>query len=171
MWLLVVLIGWPLAEIALFVTLGGAIGLWPTMAMVIGSGFLGVAVLRGRGLRSFEQMRRSMALNPHQPMAEGLVTKFAAVLLILPGFLTDALGLVLLIPPVQRFLIHRIGVKIRAAGVSMMSSMAASRMTDHSAETPHQSGDVVEGDVVEGDFEELQVGKRPTHPPSGWTRH
>jgi UPF0716 protein FxsA len=166
MWLLVVLIGWPLIEIALFVTLGGAIGLWPTLAIVLGSGFLGVAILRGLGMRSLEQMRRGMSVNPHQPLAEGLMTRFAAVLLILPGFLTDVLGVLLLIPPVQRFVIHRIGVEIRAAGVNLMSSMAAARMAEHPAPSHPQPGD-----VVEGDFEELEGGKRPTHPPSGWTKH
>lgn len=166
MWLLVGVIGWPLIEIALFVTLGGAIGLWPTMAIVLGSGFLGVAILRRHGLQSLVQMRSGFALNPHQPLAAGLVTKFAALLLILPGFLTDGLGLLLLIPPVQRFVIHRIGVEIRAAGVSMMGKMAASQMGGHAAPVPTQPGD-----VVEGDFEELEDGKRPTHPPSGWTRH
>jgi UPF0716 protein FxsA len=166
MWLLVVLIGWPLVEIALFVTLGGAIGLWPTLGIVLGSGFLGVAILRGRGLHSFDQLRRGFSLNPHQPLAEGLMTKFAALLLILPGFLTDLLGIALLIPPVQRFVIHRIGVEVRAAGVNMAARMAAAQMTGHP--TPAQSQP---GDVVEGDFEELEDGKRPTHPPSGWTRH
>ena len=166
MWLLVVLVGWPLVEIALFVSLGGAIGLWPTLAIVLGSGFVGVTILRQGGLRSLDQMRGGFSLNPHQPLAEGLVTKLAAMLLILPGFLSDALGLLLLIPPVQRLVIRHIGIKIRGAGVSMMHSMNASRVGEHSTQMPTQ-----DGDVVEGDFEELEGSKRPTHPPSGWTRH
>lgn len=166
MWLLIGVIGWPLIEIALFVTLGGAIGLWPTMAIVLGTGFLGVAILRGHGLPSLAQMRSGFAMNPHQPLAEGLVTKFAALLLILPGFLTDAIGLLLLIPPVQRLVIHRIGVEIKAAGISMMGKMAAAQMAGRAHPVQSQPGD-----VVEGDFEELEDGKRPTHPPSGWTRH
>lgn len=166
MWLLLVVIGWPLIEIALFVTLGGAIGLWPTMAIVLGSGVLGVAILRARGLVPLARMRSGFVLNPHQPLAEGLITKFAAVLLILPGFLTDTLGLLLLIPPVQRFVIHRIGVEIRAAGVTMMGKMVAARMAGHQAPVQSQPGD-----MVEGDFKDLADGKHPTHPPSGWTRH
>lgn len=166
MWLLVVLIGWPLAEITLFVTVGGAIGLWPTLGIVLGTGFLGVAILRGRGMHSIDQMRRGFSLNPQQPVAEGLLTRFAALLLILPGFLSDAMGLLLLFPPVQRLVIHRIGLKIQAAGATMMGSMGSPRMGDHPVSMPTE-----EGDVVEGDFEVLEGGKRPTHPPSGWTRH
>lgn len=166
MWLLIGLVGWPLVEIALFVTLGGTIGLWPTLAVVIGTGLLGMAILRKRGMRSFGQLRQTVTLQPKQPLGAGLLTMFAAVLLILPGFLTDALGLLLLIPPVQRFVLHRIGVELRAAGVNLVGRMVASRVTQ-----PLAGAGETDGAVIDGEFHEVEGGKRPTHPPSGWTRH
>ena len=166
MWLLIGLVGWPLIEIALFVTVGGAIGLWPTLAIVVGTGVLGVSILRGRGMRSFGQLRQTVTMQPRQPLGEGLVTMGAAVLLVLPGFLTDALGLLLLIPPVQRFVLRRIGVELRAASVNWAASLAANRMT-----RPHPSAVEPDSTVIEGEIVEMDGGKRPTHPPSGWTRH
>jgi len=171
MWLLVVLIGWPLVEIALFVTLGAVIGLWPTLAIVVGTGFLGVTILRRRGLRSLGQLRQSVTLQPHQPLGDGLLTMLAALLLILPGFLTDFFGLLLLIPPVRRFVVHRIGVELRAASVNLMGSLAANRMAHPRPAAAEPVGPEINGPVIDGEFHEVEDVKRPTHPPSGWTRH
>ena len=166
MWLLIGLVGWSLIEIALFVTLGSAIGLWPTLAIVVGTGLLGLAILRVRGMRSLGQLRQTVTLQPKQPLGEGLLTMFASVLLILPGFLTDALGLLLLIPPVQRLVLHRIGIELRAASVNWVASIAANRMTRPSPAAPEPVGP-----VIDGEFQEVGGDKRPTHPPSGWTQH
>ena len=166
MWLLMGLVGWPLIEIALFVTLGGAIGLWPTLAIVVGTGLLGISILRGRGMRTFGQLRQTVTMQPRQPLGEGLVTMVAAILLVLPGFLTDALGLVLLIPPVQRFVLRRIGVELRAASVNWAASVTANRMG-----RPHPGAAERDDQVIEGEIQEMAQEARPTHPPSGWTRH
>ena len=166
MWLLLGLVGWPLTEIALFVTLGGAIGLWPTLAIVVGTGLLGISILRGRGMRTFGQLRQTVTMQPRQPLGEGLVTMVAAILLVLPGFLTDALGLVLLIPPVQRFVLRRIGVELRAASVNWAASFPTNRMG-----RPHPSAAEPDDQVIEGEIQEMVQEVRPTHPPSGWTRH
>ena len=157
MWLLIGLVGWPLTEIALFVTAGSAIGLWPTLAIVVGTGLLGLSILRRRGMRSFGQLRQTVTLQPKQPLGEGLVTMVAAILLILPGFLTDALGLLLLIPSVQRFVLHRIGEEMRAASVNWAASLAANRMT-----RPHPTAAEPDGPVIEGEIVEMDSDKRPT---------
>lgn len=166
MWLLIGLVIWPLIEIALFVTLGSAIGLGLTLVVVVGTAALGVAILRGRGMRSFGQLRQNVTLQPQQPLGEGLLTMFAAVLLILPGFLTDALGLLLLVPPIQRLVLNQISVELRSAGVNLMGRMVASRMM-----RPHAAAAETDGTVIDGEFREVEGGKRPAHPPSGWTRH
>jgi UPF0716 protein FxsA len=61
------LLAWPLIEIALFVTIGGAIGLWLTLLVVIGTGFLGVALLQRQGLRSAEAAQGLAAFARKQP--------------------------------------------------------------------------------------------------------
>ena len=95
---------WPLAEIALFVTVGGAIGLLWTLVVIAGSAVLGVWLLRSRGVRSAAEMRRGLTVvrgGGLGKLAGDVMVMLAGVLLILPGFLTDMIGLVLLVPPIR----------------------------------------------------------------------
>lgn len=151
------LLAWPLIEIALFVTIGGAIGLWLTLLVVIGTGFLGVALLQRQGLRSAERLRRQMdqMRDPLSSAGDGALLALAAMLLILPGFLTDFLGALLLIPPFRRLLIAQMA---RRFGVVSMRSDQPARRSD--------------GIVIDGEFVEIDPDpNRPPSQPSGWTRH
>jgi UPF0716 protein FxsA len=151
------LLAWPLIEIALFVTIGGAIGLWLTLFVVIGTGVLGVALLRRQGLRSAERLRRQMdeMRDPLGAAGDGALRAFAAILLILPGFLTDFLGALLLLPPLRAALIAQIA---RRVGVVSMRSDQPARRAD--------------GIVIDGEFVEVDPDPhRPPARPSGWTRH
>ena len=152
------IIGWPLIEIALFVIVGGWIGLWATLAIVLGTGVLGVSILRGAGLRSVAQVRQTVSGLQAQalPVVRGLMTALGALLLILPGFLGDAVGLVLLLPPIQVKVMQVIDARLQAAGVQMRAPRPA----------PAE-----QGTVIDGDFTEVEPGKQPTHMSSGWTRH
>lgn len=105
--LLLALIALPLIEIALFVWVGGRIGVWPVLALVILGALVGIGVLRGRMARLPELARAGT--DPGALLAGGAMTALGAFLLILPGFLTDALGLALLLPPVQRAIARRLG--------------------------------------------------------------
>lgn len=108
MWVFAVVLAVPLIEIALFVTVGGWLTLWPTLAIVIGTAFLGVYIMRQLGLRAMSDMQtasRGMQ-NPVTPMAHNALIMMAGVLLLLPGFLTDSLGLLLLIAPLREWVIH-----------------------------------------------------------------
>lgn len=164
MWFFVIFVGWPLLEIALFVTVGGWLGLWPTLAAVLGSGLLGVAILRGLGLQSAAQLRQSV-LGPHSVevlAGTRVVTLLAAVLLILPGFLTDTVGVLLLVPPLQRLLVQWVMVRMLATVRSRFGTGFVRQ---------GQSGQPVSDAVIEVDFQEVDPAKRPTHPPSGWRSH
>ncbi len=164
MWLFALFIAWPLIEIGLFVTLGGWIGLWPTLALVLGTGMLGVSILRGSGLRTVAEVRSSVAgVQMHQPIARSVLTMLAALLLILPGFLTDGLGLILLVPPVQGFLAQRLLARVQQSRAGLFHTI---QTRDGSA--ADRSG---RGQVIDGEFEEIEPPKQPTHPTSGWTRH
>lgn len=137
----------PLVEIALFVVVGGRIGLWPTLAVVIGSGILGVGILqRMGGVGSSLTVVRGDLLSP---LAERTLLAVAALLLILPGFLTDTLGLVLLLPFVRRLIVAQLGLRVRQAG--------GGRRADET--------------VIDGEFYEIEPETREVRPPSGWTRH
>ncbi len=156
MWLFVAIIGVPLIEIALFVTVGGALGLWPTLAIVLGTGVLGVVVLRRQSVKMRGGMQGALraGVNPLSPMAHGVLITFAAMLLILPGFMTDTLGLLLLIPPVRSGII----------------ALLASRVTMRGFGT--SSGARRDADVIDGEFYEAETPPPPrVDGPSGWTRH
>jgi UPF0716 protein FxsA len=106
MQILLPLVLWPLIEIGLFVTIGGRIGLWATMAIILGTFALGLFVIRLQGGGAMLRARQGLRAGqmPTQDLGRGLFGVIAGILLILPGFLTDILGLILLLPPVQRLL-------------------------------------------------------------------
>jgi UPF0716 protein FxsA len=148
MWLLLVFIAWPLTEIGLFVTLGGWFGLWLSLAIVIGTTFLGAAIIRMQGVQVNSTVRAALqrGQNPGPTAAKGALNVLAGVLLVLPGFLTDILGLFLLLPPVQFGL------------MAILSRRAAMQRPPTSAQP----------DVIQGEWTRLDPDKAP---PSGWTRH
>ncbi|MBI5450863.1 MAG: FxsA family protein [Gammaproteobacteria bacterium] len=108
MWFLA-LLSIPVVEIYLFIEVGGRIGAWPTLALVISAAVLGVTLLRALGGMTLRgvQMTLNRGELPAVPVLEGLVRAVAAILLIIPGFLTDALALLMLIGPLRRVLIRR----------------------------------------------------------------
>lgn len=93
----------PLAEIGLFIEVGGILGLWPTLAIVILTAFLGTALLRAQGLAAFSRAQNSMAEGrlPVEEVVHGFCLVIAGALLLTPGFLTDAVGFLLFIPAVR----------------------------------------------------------------------
>jgi UPF0716 protein FxsA len=114
MWIILGILALPLVEIALFVTIGAKLGLWLTLAWVLLTAIGGVLILRtlarsGSAMAQgdfVEGFRGRMAEDPLSPIvAQGLVA-VAAMLLILPGFFTDTLGILLLIPPVRALVIR-----------------------------------------------------------------
>lgn len=97
----------PLLEIWLLIHVGSYLGAGPTVALVVLTAVAGVAVIRRVGLSTLTRANQRIRAGevPAQEMGEGLVLVIAGVLLILPGFATDAVGLACLIPPVRRRLL------------------------------------------------------------------
>lgn len=94
---------WPLAEIAGFVIVGKAVGLWATLALVVLSAAAGAVLLRIQGtgiLRRISDESRNGGV-PSRDLVHGAMVVIAAFLLMLPGFITGVLGLLLFIPPVR----------------------------------------------------------------------
>ena len=92
-----------LAEIAVFVLVGQAIGVLATLALVLAATLAGVLILRSLGPKTLGKVRADLAARrvPARPIAEGAATAVAAFLLILPGFVSDILGILLLVPGVR----------------------------------------------------------------------
>lgn len=104
----------PLVEIAGFALVGSLIGVLPTVALVIASTVLGAVLLRIQGFGALMRIRSTMEAGgaPGRDVVHGIMIALAGALLVLPGFFTDLLGLLLFIPPIRelvwRFLKSRI---------------------------------------------------------------
>jgi UPF0716 protein FxsA len=110
----------PLAEIAGFVFVGGWIGVWRVLVLVLLSGIAGALLLRAAGPQAMADLRRAAAMgdDPGRPMVAAAMRMMAAVLLIIPGFVTDVLALILLLPPVQAVAASRVS----AGGAALCNS-------------------------------------------------
>lgn len=161
--LMALLVALPLIEIALFTTLGAWLGLWSTLAIVLASAVLGVSVIQNKSAASLMSLRSAMQdrRDPGPEMADSAITFLSGVLLIIPGFLTDAMGLLLLIPAVRRVVMSQAGKRFGKGAVVFFSQ------SGHNVR-PKEPED---RDTIDGDFIEIDPNKRPTHRPSGWTRH
>lgn len=85
----------------LLIRVGGYIGAWPTIALVMLTAVVGVGLLRVQGLATLVRGRERLASGelPAQEVAEGLLLAVAGALLLTPGFVTDTVGFLLLLPP------------------------------------------------------------------------
>ncbi len=166
MWLLLIFIAVPLIEIALFIQIGGWLTLWPTLAIVIATAVIGTALVRQQGRQTMMDLRRSFSelRDPTAPLAHGAFLLLSGALLLTPGFLTDAVGLLLLVPAVRVALTRYLARHIQVQRFEMGGSR------------PRPARD----DIIEGEFTEARspvqgapdhLEKKPTHGPSGWTRH
>ena len=160
MWLFVPFVAIPLIEIALFIQVGGWIGLWPTLAIVVLTAIAGTALVRQQGVRAIQELRGSLnqLRDPAEPLAHGAMILIAGALLLTPGFFTDTVGFLLLFPPVRaaayRWLRARVKVERFSYGDPGMEPRSG------------RGGP----DIIDGEYHEVSE-KRPTHSPSGWTRH
>ena len=155
MWLFLAFIAVPLIEIGLFVQVGGLIGLWPTLLIVLLTAILGTWLVRSQGLLALSQIQRSVRdlRDPTEPIAHGAMILFSGALLLTPGFFTDALGFALLFPGVRRFVMRQIGKRIEVRSVVSGQERWRARPDD---------------DVVDGDYE-VEGSERRS--PTDLTRH
>jgi UPF0716 protein FxsA len=105
--LFILFVAVPIIEIALFIQVGGWLGLWPTLAIVVLTAFAGAVLVRTQGVETVRRLKRTLAegRDPLGPIAHGALILVAGVLLLTPGFFTDAVALALLVPPVRAALI------------------------------------------------------------------
>lgn len=93
----------PLAEIAAFVVIGGQIGVWATLGMVLLTAVIGSFLLRWQGVGLFNRIAGELRANrmPGRELIHGVMILVAGVLLLTPGFVTDTLGFLLFVPAVR----------------------------------------------------------------------
>jgi len=101
----------------------------------------------------------SQLQDPTGPLAHGAMILFAGALLLTPGFFTDGCGFALLVPQVRDAVIRFVRTRVKVQTFDMGCG--------HPAEQHNYAQDT----VIDGEFTEVGPDKRPTHPPSGWTKH
>ncbi|MGD8784451.1 MAG: FxsA family protein [Thioalkalispiraceae bacterium] len=96
----------PLIEIYLFIEIGSVIGALQTILLIVITAVIGVALLRHQGLSTMQKVQTQMQHGelPAVGMIEGMMLFFAGALLLTPGFFTDAIGFLFLIPPLRKAL-------------------------------------------------------------------
>jgi UPF0716 protein FxsA len=135
---LLLILLFPLAEIATFILVGGAIGVVRTLGLVIVSALVGVVMLRDAGVMTALKLQRQKG-NPAAVLAEGGARMLAGLLLLIPGFLTDIAAILVLIPATRRLLFGRL--------VASASSVGPAQ--------PDMRPQTMRPDVIEGDFRRL----------------
>ncbi|MFO8024275.1 FxsA family protein [Thiohalophilus sp.] len=105
---LLLFIAIPLIEIYFLIQIGEVIGAWPTILLVVLTAVIGVGLLRWQGFSTLMRFQSELARGqvPAMPLLEGLVLVVAGALLLTPGFVTDAGGFILLVPPLRQGLIR-----------------------------------------------------------------
>ncbi len=151
--LLLVFVIVPLIEIALFIQVGDKIGLWPTLAIVVLTAIVGTALMRRQGTSTLARLQNEMrqGSDPTDAIANGALILVAGVLLLTPGFFTDAVGLSLLVPAVRAAAIKRAASTIKRKGVIVSAG---------------PNGPVYD-DVIDADYERMDNDNTR---PSGWTK-
>ena len=108
--LLILIITIPVIEIYLFIKIGSQIGALATISLIFFTAFVGVLYARYEGFNTLKSAMSQMIKNelPIYEIVSGAALAFAAFLLILPGFATDTLGLLIIFPPTRKFLLKNV---------------------------------------------------------------
>ena len=114
----------PILELAVIIQIGQAIGVLPTIALLIADSLLGAALMRSQGRAAWLRFNVALAEGrvPGREVMDGALVIFGGALLLTPGFLSDFLGLILLLPPtraiVRKLLAARYGSRLMATAAS-----------------------------------------------------
>lgn len=131
---LLVLLAATIVELTVLIVVGHAIGVLATIGLLILTSLAGAALLRREGARTLGAFVEALRARkpPHREVLDGMLITAAGVLVVVPGFVSDLLGLLLLLPPTRALVRRRI-------------LRSASRRTSGR----HAPGDVVEGEIVD----------------------
>ncbi|REL31628.1 FxsA family protein [Thalassotalea euphylliae] len=164
----------PIIEIAVLMQVGSLIGAWPTVAIVVITAWLGAKNVKAQGIATIQNLQTKMAVGeePSQEIVAGLLLLVAGVLLVTPGFVTDAFGLSLLIPQVRNGLVASVQQHLATQTVQGMQGMGGASFTyrqqsHHASGQPHgfeqhtdpfdkartKTSNVEQGNTIEGEFE------------------
>ncbi|WP_218354163.1 FxsA family protein [Alteromonas lipotrueiana] len=143
----------PIIEIAILVKVGGIIGGWNTIALVIITAFIGAYMVRREGLQTLQKAQAKMQQNelPGSEMVQGLMLVVAGVLLVTPGFMTDIIGMLFVFPGSRHFIAGHISKHMKTRVVA--GAGFGGRGPFEQPQSPFsQKTDDKDGDVYEGQY-------------------
>lgn len=134
----------PMVEIYFLIKVGNQIGAISTIALVVFTAVFGAMLLRFQGLATLQKTQQAMSQGqiPAIEMMEGVLLVFSGALLLTPGFVTDAVGFTLLVPPIRQALVHWF-VRRSAAGSQFFN---ASNQSNDSRPPPTHEPHIIEGE-------------------------
>ena len=140
--LFLIIIGIPIIEIYLFIKIGSQIGAFNTVSLILITAFLGIFYAR---YESFNTLKSGMSqLVKNQPpiyeIVSGAALAFAALLLILPGFATDFLGLLIIFPPTRKWILKKI----------------SNRYANHKTKNKYSNHQTKKENFINGEFEDIE---------------
>ncbi|GAB3070811.1 hypothetical protein GCM10027053_39500 [Intrasporangium mesophilum] len=154
----------PILEILVIVAVGQAIGAWPTFLLLVAGCVLGVLIIRHQGGRAWRALNQAVQSGrmPARELADGIVVLLGGTLLLVPGFITDVLGLILVLPftrPVARSLLasvisrRMIVVSDRFTGPTVADRAEWERQAPppQGPRRSASSDEVVEGEIIDED--------------------
>lgn len=136
-------------ELTVLVVVGNAIGVLATLGLLILASLAGAALLRREGTRTLVAFNEALRTRrpPHREVIDGMLLAAAGVLIVLPGFVSDVLGLLLLLPPTRALVRRRM--------------LRSAESTERGAPARFAPGAVIEGEVVEGEVVDKPSTPRP----------
>lgn len=148
--LLIAFLAVPILEIYLLFQVGGIIGAGWTILIVIATAVLGASLLRQQGLSTWTRLNQSIAQGQLPPtiMIEGIILLLSGAFLLTPGFFTDTVGFLFLMPPVRKFL----AAYLLRRGMFMATGMHAS-YSSQSRSSQSRADSNSQQDVIEGEYE------------------
>lgn len=145
--LALLLLGFPLLEMAVLVLVGRTIGFWPTLVLLVLSAAAGMMIIRDQGVSMVGRMFDSIGRGglAFVSMIDSYVVILAGCLLVVPGFMTDAIGLALLFPPLRRLIVG-----------GVLPGFAEARHDDKAGRAGHDRGPETKRPIIiEGTYQRL----------------
>jgi len=166
----------PIAELYVIIKIGGAIGLLPTVGLLLLDSVLGAALMRSQGRAAWRRFNAAMAEGrmPGREVIDGALVIFGGALLLTPGFLSDILGVILLLPPtralVRAMLVRRFAGRL-VASASRGAEARMGRIFSFQAGGPRAGGGgrergrprFADDDVIDADATDVDP-RRPELP-------
>ncbi len=142
----------PILEIATFIQVGSVVGLPLTLLGILLTAIIGAILVRQQGFKALNDARENMAQqkSPIEQVVHGVFILIAGLLLLTPGFLTDAIGFLFLIPPLRLSIAYKVWAWIKANG---SISVNTSEFSSHYQSSPKQQGG---GTVIDGEATEIK---------------